>query len=65
MSRPRPPQELIDKWAAMYNHGHTLREIQRGAGVSYGTIQRYVSRHPTVTMRSVASRPSVTHPWNQ
>ncbi|WP_410595442.1 helix-turn-helix domain-containing protein [Amycolatopsis sp. lyj-23] len=65
MPRHPPPQELIDSWAAQYNSGLSLRRIQANTSVSYGTVHRYVSRHPTVTMRGKNGQPGGIHPWNR
>lgn len=57
MPRKPPPKELIDAWAALYNSGKSVRHIHAKAGVSYGTVHRYVSTHPTVTMRGYDGKP--------
>lgn len=61
-SRKPPPQELIDEWAAQYNSGLSLRQVQASSGVSYGTVHRYVSKHPAVTMRGTDGKPRHDRP---
>lgn len=65
LPRHPPPRELTDFWAAQYNSGLSVRRIQATTNVSYGTVHRYVSAHPTVTMRGKNGRPSPVHPWNR
>lgn len=62
MPRPRPPKELIDKMAATYNAGKSVREVATLVGVSYGTAHLYLSKHPNVTMRGYDGKPRRARP---
>ncbi len=62
MARKPPPQAVIDEWAAKYNQGFSVRHVAAKAGVSYGTVHRYLTTHPTVAMRGRDGKPRPSRP---